>query len=795
MNTAARRIQALRAEIAEHDYRYYVLDEPLIPDAEYDKLLRELEELERRHPEFDDPASPTHRVGGKPAAGFTEVRHRVPMLSLANVFDAAEALAFDERIRRGLGVTIVDYVAEPKLDGLAISLLYRAGRLVRGATRGDGERGEDVTANVRTVGAIPLRLRRADWPADLEVRGEVYMPLGGFKEYNRQMQQTGGKPLINPRNGAAGSLRQLDPAITACRPLKFFAYQAFAGGEPIHEAWGHSHIAVLQKLKAWGLPVNPEIRPCQGIAKCLDFYAAMLRQRGAFDYDIDGCVYKVDDLRQQAALGFVSKAPRFAFAHKFPAEEALTRLLAIDIQVGRTGILTPVARLEPVFVGGVTVTNATLHNENEIHRKDVRIGDQVIVRRAGDVIPEIVCAVREKRHGKPPVFRLPARCPVCGSHTHRDEDAAAVRCSGGLYCPAQRRRALLHFASRPAMDIEGLGERMVDDLVAFDVVHDVADLYRLTVDDLLHLKRRADERDGTVPKTVAAGKEARRWAENLIAAIDRSRQTALPRLLFALGIPEVGEQTARDLAAAFGRLEHLRRAGRLLLLAIPGIGRVVAQKIDDFFAEKHNQQVIDRLLAAGVECAGEQAPDAARFAALEPIADLLAAAGDFALLPRTAGGGKTLIGKKERTRLAAAYRTIDDLLAAGAGELTAAGLDPGTAAAFAAALHTPPLAVELPAAAELLAEIKAQSRPTVAAPAPLAGQTYVLTGTLESMTRDEAKAALEARGARVSGSVSAKTAAVIAGAEPGSKLTKARQLGVAVLDEDAFRRLLAGQSG
>ncbi len=791
MSTAKRRIEALRAEIAEHDYRYYVLDEPLIPDADYDKLLRELEALERRHPELDDPASPTHRVGGKPAAGFPEVRHRVPMRSLANVFEVSEALAFDLRVQRGLGAETVAYVAEPKLDGLAISLMYRAGRLRQGATRGDGEHGEDVTANVRTIGAIPLRLRHGDWPADLEVRGEVYMPLSGFREYNRKMRATGGKPLLNPRNGAAGSLRQLDPALTASRPLKFFAYQAFAGGEAIHEAWGASHYVALQKLKAWGIPVNPEIRRCAGITACLDFYAEMLRRRSALDYAIDGCVYKVDDLRQQAVLGFISKAPRFAFAHKFPAEEAITRLLAIDVQVGRTGVLTPVARLEPVFVGGVTVTNATLHNENEIRRKDIRQGDLVIVRRAGDVIPEIVRALSEKRGGKAlPEFRMPARCPVCGSHVSRDEDAAAVRCSGGLYCPAQRRRALLHFASRQAMDIEGLGERMVDDLVAFDAVHDVADLYRLTIDDLLSVKRRADERDGTVPKIAAAGKEARRWAENLIAAIDRSRHTTLPHLLFALGIPEVGEQTARDLTAAFGRLDQVRRARRLLLLALPGIGRIVAQKIDDFFAESHNQQVIDRLLAAGVECSDARPPDAALFAPLDPVTALLAAAGDFELLPRAAGG-RALIGRKERELIAGRYHTIADLLAGGAAGLTEAGLDPETAATLAAALNAPLLAAELAATADLLADLKALARPAASAAAPLAGRTYVLTGTLEAMTRDEAKAALEARGARVSGSVSKKTTAVIAGTEPGSKLAKARQQGIEILDEAAFRQLLA----
>lgn len=661
------RLRQLRAEIEKYDYAYYVLDAPLIPDAEYDRLFRELIALEAAHPELVTPDSPSQRVGGKPLPEFGEVRHRVPMLSLANAFSAEEVEAFDRRCREGLGVARIRYACEPKFDGLAVTLRYENGLFVQGATRGDGYTGEDVTQNLRTVRNLPLRLRGADVPAMLEVRGEVLMLKRDFARLNARQQELGEKTFANPRNAAAGSLRQLDPRVTARRPLRFYAYgvaEAVSG----KGSWlAPSHSATMAKLAEWGLPVVAEREVAEGVQGLLAYYERMAAARRSLPYDIDGVVYKVDDLAAQERLGFVARAPRFAIAHKFPAEEALTVVEAIDVQVGRTGALTPVARLAPVFVGGVTVTNATLHNEDEVRRKDIRAGDTVIVRRAGDVIPEVVGVVLERRppHAKP--FTMPKTCPVCGSAVEKPADEAIARCTGGLYCPAQRKQAILHFASRRAMDIEGLGEKLVDQLVERGLVANVADLYRLSAQKLAALERMGEKS-----------------AANLVAAIEKSRNTTLARFIYALGIRNVGEATARDLAHHFGSLEALMSADAERLMAVPEVGPVVAESITHFFAEPHNRQVIAALLAAGVHWPSES----------------------------VAAGGR------------------------------------------------------------------------------LAGKTFVLTGTLASMTRDEAKTAIEARGGRVASSVSKKTDYVVVGAAPGGKYEKARELGIAMLMEADFLEML-----
>jgi DNA ligase (NAD+) len=663
---AEARIETLRAEIEGHDYRYYVLDQPSIPDAEYDRLLRELQELEAQYPDLVTPESPTQRVGGQPLEGFEEVRHSTPMLSLANAFSAEEIRQFHDRVVRGLEIDHVDYAAEPKLDGVAIALRYEGGVLRQAATRGDGTTGEDVTTNVRTIAAIPLRLGRAnsvdDWPQQLEVRGEIYMPLAGFEVYNEQARRDGRKEFVNPRNAAAGSLRQLDPRLTAQRPLAFFAYSLVAA-----ERLPDSQTEALELLKSWGFPVNPEVRRVRDAEGCLDYYAAMERRRPGLPYDIDGVVFKVDSRQQQETLGFVSRAPRWAIAQKFPAQEVVTQLLGIDVQVGRTGTLTPVARLEPVFVGGVTVTNATLHNLDEIRRKDVRVGDWVVVRRAGDVIPELVRVVPERRQGEPEEFEMPDSCPVCGSAVERIEGEAAFRCSGGLFCAAQRIRSLLHFASRKAMDIEGLGEKLVVQLVESGLVRSIADLYRLRREQLVELERMGEKS-----------------ADNLLAQLERSKSPPLDRLLYALGIREVGEVTATALARHFGDLDSLAAAGEEELVDVPDVGPVVAGHVHAFFQEPHNREILAELAQAGLRWQPLEAP---------------------------------------------------------AGEQ------------------------------------------------PLAGQTWVLTGAL-SMPRARAKTLLESLGARVAGSVSAKTSVVLAGEEAGSKLRKAESLGIEVVDEDAFRALL-----
>ena len=672
--SASERASRLRAEIGEHDYRYYVLDAPLVRDAEYDRLFRELQALEAEHPELLRSDSPTQRVGAAPLAGFAAVAHATPMLSLSNAFSDDEVAAFDRRVREGLAAEgDVIYVAEPKFDGLAVSLTYEQGVLLRGATRGDGSTGEDVTANLRTLRSIPLHLHGSGWPPLLEVRGEVLMWRRDFERMNEQQRQKGEKEFVNPRNAAAGSLRQLDPRITATRPLRFVAYgvAAVAAG-----ALPATHFELLERLAAWGFAVAAERRRVSGLAALLACQQEIGSRRAALPYDIDGVVYKVDDLAAQERLGFVSRAPRFALAHKFPAAEALTEVLDISLQVGRTGALTPVARLAPVFVGGVTVTNATLHNEDEIRRKDVRVGDTGVVRRAGDVIPEVVRVLPEKRPPAASAFVMAVQCPVCGSRVVRQQDEAVARCSGGLYCPAQRRQALLHFASRRAMDIEGLGERLVEQLVEHDVVRTPADLYRLGLLALVQLERMAEKSAG-----------------NLLLAIDRSRQTTLARFIYALGIGNVGEATARDLARHFGSLDRLLAADEAQLLQVPDVGPIVAQSIRQFLGEPHNREVIEQLRAAGV----------------------------------------------------------------------------------------------------------AWSEGEVLAPAALigavAGRTFVLTGTLPALSRDVARQMLEAAGAKVSAAVSKKTDFVVAGADAGSKLQRAQELGVPIIDEAQMLALLDGRQG
>ena len=674
-DSPAARAAALRAEIARHDHAYYVLDAPTIPDAEYDRLFRELQALEADHPALRTPDSPTQRVGGKPLAQFPAVRHRVPMLSIRTETDteASGALAFDARVRRELGLKDEDppleYAAELKFDGLAISLRYEDGVLVQAATRGDGETGEDVTGNVRTVRAIPLRLR-GDPPPVIEIRGEVYMRRDDFERLNARQAEAGDKTFVNPRNAAAGSIRQLDPNIAARRPLSFFAYGLGDTGEWTPPA---THADVLDAIAAYGLPVCTHRAVVQGARGLADFHARIGALRDTLPFDIDGVVYKVNSRALQQQLGFVTREPRWAVAHKYPAQEAVTLLRDIEVQVGRTGALTPVARLEPVFVGGVTVTNATLHNQDEIDRKDVRIGDWVIVRRAGDVIPEVVAPVIERRQGDLPRFRLLEQfptCPVCGSHVVRGEDEAVARCTGGLFCPAQRKQALLHFAGRRAMDIEGLGDKLVDQLVDAAIVKTPVDLYRLGVLALANLERMGEKS-----------------AQNLLAAIERSRSTTLARFIFALGIRNVGEATARDLARHFGSLDALLAADAETLQQVEDVGPIVARSIVEFFAEPHNREVIEQLRAAGV--------------------------------------------------------------------------------------HWP------------------EGEPAPATEGALAGKTFVLTGTLPTLSRDEAKALIEAQGGKVAGSVSKKTTYVVAGAEAGSKLTKAQELGLDVLDEDGLRELLS----
>ncbi len=662
------RISELRDEIDGHNYRYYVLDEPTVPDAEYDRLLHELADLEHRFPELITPESPTQRVGARPAAGFGELRHAVPMLSLENAFSDDDVMAFDRRIRERLEVDDdIEYSAEPKLDGVAISIRYERGRLATAATRGDGSVGEDVTHNVRTIRSVPLSLRAAHVPLVVAVRGEIYMPLEGFEAFNARAREAGEKTFANPRNAAAGSLRQLDPRVTAGRPLRFFAYGI---GEVDGAGIPPGHGATLDLLRQWGLPVNPHSTQVSGAAGCLDYYHDIGARRHGLPYEIDGVVYKVDRYSFQERLGFVARAPRWAIAHKFPAREEMTVVDAIEFQVGRTGAITPVARLRPVFVSGVTVSNATLHNIDELTRKDVRVGDHVVVRRAGDVIPEVVAVVLERRPPGTRPVRLPATCPICGSDVIRPEGEAVARCTGGLFCSAQRKEALQHFASRRALDIHGLGASLIDQLVDTGLVKSPDDLYRLQAADMVGLERMGEKS-----------------AAKVIEAIAKSRETTLARFLYALGIPEVGEATAAALAAHCRNLDAVQEATEEALLEIPDIGPAIAARIRAFFAQKHNREVVGRLRSH---------------------------------------------------------------------------------------LRWPPV----------------EARVTDVSGKQFAGQTWVVTGTLGSMSREEAKDRIRACGGAVSTSVSSKTTALLCGDKPGSKLKKAMDLGVHVIGEEEFLKLV-----
>lgn len=782
---AADRAAWLRAELERHNHAYYVLDAPTVSDAEYDALFRELQALEQQHPELQTSDSPTLRVGGRPLPQFDSVRHDVPMLSIQTETDteASGAYNFDARVRRELDLPDsappVEYAAELKFDGLAVSLRYENGVFVRGATRGDGSTGEDVTQNLRTLRQVPLRLQ-GEAPPVLEVRGEVYMQRDELARYNAAAEARGDKTLVNPRNAAAGSIRQLDPAIAASRPLRFFAY-----GVGAVEGWAMpgTHAGVLDALAAFGLPVCEHRAVLRGAGELADFHSRVAALRDSLPFDIDGVVYKVNSLEIQRRLGFRTREPRWAVAHKYPPQEAQTVVESIDIQVGRTGALTPVARLAPVFVGGVTVTNATLHNADEVERKGgICVGDTVIVRRAGDVIPEVLGVVAERRPSDARPFVMPDACPVCGAHVVREPGEAVTRCSGGFSCRAQRIQAILHFASRRMMDIEGLGERYVERLVEFDYIHGVADLYRLTLDDLLEMKRRADERDGMAAEAGKAGQVATRWAENLLAGIAASKTPKLSRLLFALGIRHVGETTAKTLADWLGSLERVRKAPAPLLAALPDIGATVATAIADFFAEERNVAAVDALFNEGVTPSDEHSPHPGLVERLG-WGELFAALGVPRLTPIRARqvaavvDGATLaeVGL-DKARLSSAA-IPGDVIDALAGWLAAPGRR-GLLAAVATRRH------------ELLAAVPKSEEGAVRAPSPLAGKTLVLTGTLPTLKRDDAKAMIEAAGGKVAGSVSKKTDYVVAGEEAGSKLDKAVELGVAVIDEAELMKLL-----
>ncbi|MGV7194465.1 NAD-dependent DNA ligase LigA [Xanthomonas axonopodis] len=817
----AQRIAALRRRIDDANYRYHVLDEPQLADVDYDRLMRELEALEAEHPSLASADSPTQRVGYLAASRFAEVRHALPMLSLGNAFSDEEVREFVRRISERLEIKQPVFSAEPKLDGLAISLRYENGEFVQGATRGDGATGEDVSANLRTVKAIPLRLRGEGWPQVLEVRGEVYMPRAAFEAYNVQMRAQGGKVLANPRNGAAGSLRQLDARITAQRPLSFFAYGV---GEVSEGALPQTHSAILAQLRDWGFPVSQLVEVVQGSEGLLAYYQHIGEARDGLPFDIDGVVYKLDDLAGQREMGFVSRAPRWAIAHKFPAQEQSTTVEAIEIQIGRTGAATPVARLKPVHVAGVVVTNATLHNADQIARLDVRVGDTVIVRRAGDVIPEVAGVVADQRPAGTQEWRMPTQCPVCGSEIVREEGQAVWRCSGELTCPAQRKEAFRHFVSRRAMDVDGLGEKFIEVLVDSGLVQGVADLYLLTVDQLLQLRlissaesphaflREAREHlasgayaqletrvvgigvdlagEREVPQSwqadlLRAGlprfewnrrKIATKWAENLIEAIETSRDTTLERFLFALGIEHVGESTAKALSAWFGDLELIRHLPWPLFKRVPDIGGEVARSLGHFLDQPGNQQAIDDLLQRGVRI-GDSHPPSPRLREALSFASLL----EDMDIPK--------VTPVRAQQLAAAVPSFDALRTAGADALQQAGVPAPVVAALLQWLDRPENAALASAAQQAMETVLARLPEAEAVQAgPLEGQTVVITGTLAALTRDAAKQRLEALGAKVAGSVSKKTAFLVAGEEAGSKLDKAQSLGVEIWDE---ARLLA----
>ncbi|MDG2375662.1 MAG: NAD-dependent DNA ligase LigA [Woeseiaceae bacterium] len=666
-------VESLREQIRRHNFQYHVLDDPDVPDAEYDRLVWKLEVLEAENPELITSDSPTQRVGAVPVSEFGSVQHAIPMLSLDNAFNEEELRGFHRRVTERLELDLdgdLSYAAEPKLDGVAVSLLYQDGRLMRGATRGDGATGENITHNVRTIDAVPLSLYGQGFPSMLEVRGEVYMPRDGFHAFNEQATKKGDKTFVNPRNAAAGSLRQLDPRLTAERPLDIYVYSV---GQVVGGSLPDCHSEILDQLQEWGFRVCPERKRVDGIDGCLAFYEDIGTRRVSLGYDIDGVVYKVDRLAYQRKLGLVSRAPRWAIAHKFPAEEELTVVRDIEFQVGRTGAVTPVARLEPVFVGGVTVSNATLHNMDELHRKDVRIGDTVIVRRAGDVIPEVVKVVADRRPKRTRIVKVPANCPVCGSEVVREEDEAVVRCAGGLFCVAQREEALKHFVSRRAMDIDGLGGKLIEQLVAMDRITSPADLFSLDKDQLIVMERMGEKS-----------------ADNLLDSIEKSKQTTLSRFLYGLGIREVGEATAGSLAGHYGKLTAIVEADEESLQAVPDVGPIVATRIHQFFGKKYNLEVIQRLIDSGVSWSESDSVPVSRDGAL-------------------------------------------------------------------------------------------------------AGKSIVLTGALSGMTRNEAKDRIQAAGGKVTGSVSRKTDFLVAGDKAGSKLTRAQNLGVEVLDEHELQNLLADQ--
>lgn len=779
MTAAENRILELRAELDQHNYRYHVLDEPSIPDAEYDRLFHELKALEAAHPELVTSDSPTQRVGSAALSAFTQVRHEIPMLSLGNAFDESTMREFDRRVNEGLDLPVgdlfgggvaVEYSCEPKLDGLAVSLLYQDGVLVRGATRGDGTTGEDISVNVRTVRNIPLKLQGSGWPPVLEVRGEVYMSKAGFERLNATQLEVGGKTFANPRNAAAGSLRQLDSKITASRPLEFCCY----GLGQVSADIADTHIGNLQQLKKWGLPVSRELKLANGIDECLDYYHDIGERRNALPYEIDGVVFKVNSLASQRELGFRAREPRWAIAHKFPAMEELTELLDVEFQVGRTGAVTPVARLKPVKVAGVTVSNATLHNMDEVARLGLMIGDTVIIRRAGDVIPQVVQVVTERRPENARPVQIPESCPVCGSHVERTQlvkrskgretvsEGAVYRCVGRLACGAQLKQAIIHFVSRRAMDIEGLGEKSVEQLVDEGLVASPADLYTLSFEQIVDLEGFAELS-----------------SKNLLSAIADSKKPGLARFIYALGIPDVGEETAKVLARSLASLARVQQALPEVLTYLPDVGLEVAYEIHSFFEDEHNTTVIEQLLGRGLEIQ-DQGELGAEFAASTTLGGLI----DKLHIPSVGPGGAQKLADK--------FGSLEGVINADWLDMRQALAEKQAKAVREFFDNTENAERALKIEAQLQAfGMHWQSEKKVVEGLPLAGQTWVLTGSLELMSRDIAKDKLESLGAKVAGSVSAKTHCVVAGPGAGSKLAKANELGLKVLDEEAFVAFLA----
>lgn len=761
------RIDQLRQELNHHSYQYYVLDNPSIPDVEYDRLFRELQTIEEQFPELKTSDSPTQKVGGEALPEFNTVTHRIPMLSLGNAFLEEDLSNFDRRVKEGLETTkIITYTCEPKLDGLAVSLIYKQGIFTQGATRGDGTTGEDITNNIRTIRNVPLKLQGTGWPAHLEVRGEVYMPKAGFAKLNETMLATDNKPFANPRNAAAGSIRQLDSKITATRPLTFCCY-GFVFEDDLPALTQHE---MMQQLKSWGIPISPELKIAQGFAECYAYYQAIGQRRDSLGYDIDGVVFKVNEIVAQQQLGFRSREPRWAIAYKFPAQEEITQLLDVEFQVGRTGAVTPVARLKPVKVGGVTVSNATLHNMDEVTRLGLMIGDSVIIRRAGDVIPQITSIVLERRPTDAKAVHIPEHCPVCGSLVERTQlirrsksqqhisEGAIYRCTGRLSCPAQVKQAIIHFVSRKAMDIDGLGDKIIEQLVDHELISSPADLYQLTYEQIINLEGFAEVS-----------------SNNLLAAIAASTKPDLARFIYALGIPNVGETTAKLLARSFGNLDKIAKAYPQILTFLPDIGLEVAYEITNFFAEPHNQQTLAKLLS--YITIQQQSTIANNLTASISLADLFKslhipyiADTTVERLTKRLNSLEAII-KADRIDLS----TVERLTERAANSL----IDYFSDAEHASKAYA--LEQQLK---DFGMHWQSEHKQTSTAYSPLSGQSWVLTGTLQSMTRDTAKQYLEQLGAKVAGSVSSKTAAVVAGAEAGSKLTKANELGISVWDEE-----------